>query len=455
MITMNNIAISARDVSKWFRIEQDAKKPRYLTLRDQFANMLSAPFSRFSGPSKNGANQNGKKHQYEVWALKDVSFDIEKGEVVGLIGPNGAGKSTLLKVLTRITEPTHGSIDIYGRIGSLLEVGTGFHKELTGRDNVFLNGAILGMRKQEIAKKFDEIVSFSEVEKFIDTPVKFYSSGMTVRLAFSVAAHLDPEILLVDEVLAVGDAAFQKKSLSKMESVGKSGRTVVFVSHHMPSITRLCERALLLNHGQLVMNGPADQVVADYLSENLGTTAYKEWTGIVPSPGSDVTRLRSARVINDVGITNYSFDIRKPVGIEFTYDILTQTGYAINPYFTIQNEEEVLLFTSFDTDADFRRRPRQPGRYRSVAWIPGNLLSEGVMTISAGLRTEMPHIIHCFERDVVAFQVIESPEGSSARMDYAGKIHGAVRPLLKWETDFNPNPEVIYGSIGGNENGYR
>ena len=442
---MSDISIRARGVSKWYRIEQDAKKARYLTLRDQLMKAVSAPFRRITEPQSNG---NGKKHSYEMWALKDVSFDIYQGEVVGLIGPNGAGKSTLLKILTRITEPTHGSIDIYGRIGSLLEVGTGFHKELTGRDNVYLNGAILGMRKAEIDRKFDEIISFSEVEKFIDTPVKFYSSGMTVRLAFAVAAHLDPEILLVDEVLAVGDAAFQRKCLTKMESVGKSGRTVVFVSHHMPSITRLCERAFLLNHGQLMLSGPAEQVVADYLSANLGTTAYKEWIDPVPAPGSDVTKLRSVRIIDEQGNTNYSFDIRRPVGIEFTYDVLAQTGYAIFPFMNIHNEEEIILFTSFDTDTEWRSRPRPPGRYRSVAWIPGNLLSEGVVTVNVGLRTEMPHIIHCFEYDVVAFQIIDSPEGDTARGDYAGKMRGVVRPLLKWTTDYEQNPTLLTANSG-------
>lgn len=453
---MTDISIKAQGVSKWYRIEHDVK-PRYLTLRDQFAKVFSAPIRRIKKSSEEvtGPNGKGKPHEYEMWALKDVSFEIKQGEVVGLIGPNGAGKSTLLKILTRITEPTSGSIDIYGRIGSLLEVGTGFHKELTGRDNVFLNGAILGMRKAEIERKFDEIVSFAEVEKFIDTPVKFYSSGMTVRLAFAVAAHLDPEILLVDEVLAVGDAAFQKKCLSKMESVGRSGRTVVFVSHHMPSITRLCERALLLDHGQLIMNGPAEQVVADYLSENLGTTAMKEWENPTLAPGSDVTRLRGIRVIDENGRTCYSFDIRKPVGIEITFDVSAQTGYPISPYFHARNEEEVILFTSFDTDPEWRNRPRLPGRYRSVAWIPGNILAEGTITIGAGLRTFMPNIIHCFEHDVAAFQVVDSPDGNTARMDYAGKMQGVMRPYLKWASDYDQSHNVFSVEEGGSLYGDR
>jgi lipopolysaccharide transport system ATP-binding protein len=444
---MSNISIRAQGISKWYRIEHDAK-PRYQTLRDQIAKVFLSPVKRLTSRQSQNTkdNDNGKKtHVSHVWALEDVSFEVEQGEVVGLIGPNGAGKSTLLKILTRITEPTRGSIDIYGRVGSLLEVGTGFHKELTGRDNVYLNGAILGMKKSEIERKFDEIVAFAEVAKFIDTPVKFYSSGMTVRLAFAVAAHLDPEILLVDEVLAVGDASFQKKCLSKMESVGKSGRTVVFVSHHMPSITRLCERAMLLNQGKLIQSGPSGQVVADYLSANLGTNAYKDYPDPMLAPGSDIVRLHSVRVIEQNGKTNYNFDIRNQVGVEMVYDVL-RPGYALYPHFTLHNEEEVLLFTSIDTDPEWRGVNREPGRYVSTAWIPGNILAEGNFSIGAAMRTEMPHMIHFYELDSVAFQVVESPDGDTARVDYSGRMRGVVRPYLKWTTDYDPTPAfLLYG----------
>ncbi len=440
---MSDISIQVRDLGKKYRIQQGVK-PTYETLRDQVVKAFSVPVRRLSNSTD--GNENGKQlFDNYVWALRDVSFDVHRGEVVGLIGPNGAGKSTLLKILTRITQPTHGVIDIYGRVGSLLEVGTGFHRELSGRDNVYLNGAILGMNKAEIAKKFDEIVSFAEVEKFIDTEVKFYSSGMTVRLAFAVAAHLEPEILLVDEVLAVGDAAFQKKSLSKMESVGKAGRTVIFVSHHMPSITRLCERALLLNHGTLIESGPAEKVVGDYLSANLGTSAYKDWPDINLAPSSEDARLRCVRVINEEGNTNFSFDIRRPVGIEVTFDVLRPTTYPLYPFITAHNEEEVLLFTSIDTDTDWRNQTRPPGRYTSVAWIPGNLLAEGTITIGVGMRTEAPHILHFYEFDTVAFQIIESPEGDSARVDYAGKMRGVVRPYLRWSTLHEPVTAIYPG----------
>jgi len=260
---MGNIAVRVAGLSKKYHVGGTQK--RYSRFGDQLVETIMSPFRRV-GKLIQGQADGVSGLDREFWALNDVSFDIEYGEIVGFIGHNGAGKSTLLKILSRITEPTKGYADIFGRVGSLLEVGTGFHPELTGRENVYLNGSILGMRKAEIARKFDEIVDFAEVEQFIDTPVKHYSSGMYVRLAFSVAAHLEPEILLVDEVLAVGDVAFQKKSLGKMEDVSQQGRTVVFVSHNMNALQRLCSRSILLNHGQLVMNDRTDKVVEQYLS---------------------------------------------------------------------------------------------------------------------------------------------------------------------------------------------
>lgn len=260
---MSNIAIRVEGLSKQYKIGLATR--RHDTLRDQITDGLLSIF-RSNGHSSATGQRSASSDT--IWALKDISFEIKHGEVVGFIGRNGAGKSTLLKVLSRITEPTSGRAEIYGRIGSLLEVGTGFHGELTGRENVYLNGAILGMKKSEIDKKFDEMVAFSEVEQFIDTPVKRYSSGMQVRLAFAVAAHLEPEILIVDEVLAVGDAAFQKKCLGKMDDVAKKGRTVLFVSHNMLAVKNLCARALLLEAGRAVVDGPCETVVENYF-ENM------------------------------------------------------------------------------------------------------------------------------------------------------------------------------------------
>src|SRR2546430_16657966 len=261
---MGDVAIRVEDLSKQYRIGAGGREA-YKTLRDTLTDVIMSPFRR-AGKLLGGRGVRAAELGETFWALKDVSFEVKRGEVVGIIGYNGAGKSTLLKILSRITEPTEGYADIYGRVGSLLEVGTGFHPELTGRENIYLNGAILGMRKAEIARKFDEIVAFAELEKFIDTPVKHYSSGMYVRLAFAVAAHLEPEILLVDEVLAVGDITFQKKCLGKMGDVARAGRTVVLVSHQLSQIRRLCQRVLWIDGGAVRQNGPTHEVVSSYES---------------------------------------------------------------------------------------------------------------------------------------------------------------------------------------------
>jgi lipopolysaccharide transport system ATP-binding protein len=260
---MADIAITVQGLGKRFHVS--ATREKYYTFRDILAHRLKSIF-------RDGRRDTSKKDE-TIWALKNLSFEVRHGEVVGIIGRNGAGKSTLLKILSRITEPTTGFAEISGRVGSLLEVGTGFHPELTGRENIFLNGAILGMKKAEISRKFDEIVDFAEVSRFIDTPVKHYSSGMYLRLAFAVAAHLEPDILIVDEVLAVGDARFQKKCLDKMQDVGAHGRTVLFVSHNMQAITRLCPRAILLDNGSILEDGPSHKVVRNYLNSGFGTTA--------------------------------------------------------------------------------------------------------------------------------------------------------------------------------------
>ena len=402
------------------------------------ATSWTAPSLPRSASSKDATDTSSNGDATHIWALKDVSFDIQQGEVVGIIGRNGAGKTTLLKILARVTKPTTGFADVHGRMGSLLEVGTGFHPELTGRENTFLNGAILGMSKKEIERKFDEIVAFAEIEKFIDTPVKHYSSGMQVRLAFSVAAHLEPEILLVDEVLAVGDAAFQKKCLGKMGDVAKAGRTVLFVSHSMPAVTRLCSRSILMDNGGLLCDGPTHEAVRKYLSSGLGTMAAREWAEPATCPGNHIVRLRAVRVRNSDGRVTENIDIRDPVGVEMDYEVLAP-NYLLVPNYHFYNEEGTCVFTVHDWSPEWRRTPKNPGRYRSTVWIPGNYLAEGSLIVGAAVSTYDPMAIHFYERDAVAFQVIDSLDGDSARGDFAGHIAGVVRPLLEVKTNYVPS----------------
>ncbi len=421
--------ITVEHVAKRFQL--GAAQAHYGSLRESLVEAARAPFRRL----RRGYGGGGNGDANTIWAVEDVSFEVNAGEIVGIIGRNGAGKSTLLKMLSRITEPTRGRISLYGRVGSLLEVGTGFHPELSGRENIFLNGAILGMSKLEIKSKFDEIVAFAEVERFIDTPVKRYSSGMYLRLAFAVAAHLEPEILLVDEVLAVGDARFQKKCLDKMQDVGRQGRTVLFVSHNMPAITRLCPRTILLDAGKVFRDGPSADVVSAYLSSGLGTSAEREWSGGARAPGNEFVRLCAVRVRDDEGQVTDALDIRRPIGIEMEYEVL-RSAPPLVPNLHFYNDEGTLVFILHDCDPQWRGRERAPGHYVSTAWLPGNLLAEGTLIVSAVISTHDPVTIHLDARDAVAFQVIDSLDGNSARGDYAGPMPGMVRPLVPWRTEF-------------------
>jgi len=439
----NNIAINVENINKCYRIGlKELRKDSFL---QSMAHFVKSPLKNyrkyralynFEDISPDGKNTPSDI----VWALRDISFEVKKGEIVGIIGINGAGKSTLLKILSKITMPTNGRATIRGRISSLLEVGTGFHPELTGRENVYLNGTILGMRKQEIDRKFDEIIDFSGVEKFIETPVKRYSSGMKVRLAFAVAAHLEPEILIIDEVLAVGDAQFQKKCMDKMREVGQHGRTVLFVSHNMPAVTRLCERTILLNGGRVQADGPSEQVVSAYMYAGRATTGERRWDDLMESPGDEVVRLRSVRVKTENGGVTETVDIRQPVGIEMEYEVL-QPGHELMVYYYVMNQEGIIAFQAIDADPNWRKRMRSVGRYVSTGWIPGNLLSEGMYFVGPAIRTMKPAIRRFRVNEAVGFQVIDSLDGNSARVDFHGDIPGVVRPLLKWETDFSPKDD--------------
>jgi lipopolysaccharide transport system ATP-binding protein len=329
-------------------------------------------------------------------------------------------------------------------VGSLLEVGTGFHPELTGRENIYLNGAILGMARGEVRRQFDAIVEFAGmgVEHFLDTPVKRYSSGMYVRLAFAVAAHLRTEILLVDEVLAVGDADFQKRCLSKMEDVAQQGRTVLFVSHNMQAVTRLCARAVQLDAGRVLFDGPTHEAVSVYLESGLGTTAEREWRDRARAPGNDVVRLRAARVRTEDGQVSDAIDIRRPVGIEMEYEVL-RPGLVLVPSIRVYNEGGLCVFAASDGDPEWRRRPRPAGRYASTAWIPGNFLSEGTLIVGTAVSSNNPTVVHFQERDAIAFHVVDSLDGDSARGDYAGPFPGVVRPLLQWSTRCLPDDGYV------------
>ncbi|MBM2821654.1 MAG: rfbB2 [Thermoleophilia bacterium] len=416
------IAISVEGLSKRYRIGE--LHSTYGTLRDSLADAVRRVAHRDRSPS-------GFE---EIWALHDVSFEVDEGEVLGLIGRNGAGKSTLLRILTRITTPTDGRATIRGRVGSLLEVGTGFHPELTGRENVFLNGAVLGMKNREIVSKFSEIVEFAGVEQFIDTPVKRYSSGMSVRLAFAVAAHLEPEILLVDEVLAVGDAEFQRRCLGRMDDLSQTGRTVLFVSHNMQAVSQLCERTIWLEKGSIVRDGPSPDVVADYLQAGMGAGSHRTWSDPAQAPGDDLARLRSVRVVQD-GSDTGAVDVRHAVAIEIGFTVL-RLGEPVLPKIKVYDARGEVAFNAMDTSPRWRE-PAVPGDYTTTGWIPGNLLNEGMTSVdvsicSIGAPKLRPHAT---ARLALSFHVQDPGEGDSARGTFTGQWQGVVRPLLEWTTE--------------------
>jgi lipopolysaccharide transport system ATP-binding protein len=437
---MTSYAIRANDLAKEYFVLGPETHHQYKTLRDTIAEGFTAPFRRV-GRLLRGQPMISSGEADRFWALKGVSFDIRAGEVVGIIGRNGAGKSTLLKVLSRIVEPTRGEARIRGRIGSLLEVGTGFHPELTGRENIYLYGGILGMRRAEIERKFDEIVAFAEVERFLDTPVKHYSSGMYMRLAFAVAAHLETEILFVDEVLAVGDARFQRKCLSKMEDVGHQGRTVIFVSHNMAAVTRLCPRAILLESGRIHDDGRSHDVVGRYLSAGVDCMATRVWPDLAKAPGGDIARLRAVRVETADGQVAETVDMSEPISIVMEFDVI-QEGHVLLPHFNFMTSEGIHAFTSIDIDSDWRRRPRPKGRYVSKDHITANMLSEGTMFVEPCVITIDPPRTQIYEPNAAAFHVTESFRHECARGDWDGEMGGAMRPMFPWSTEYRPLDEA-------------
>ena len=422
------VSLRAEGLGKLYRVGATQGAYRYRLLGEELADRVRRGGRRGQGEGKR-----------TFWALRNVSFEVAEGEVVGIIGRNGAGKSTLLKVLSRITAPTEGHVQIRGRVGSLLEVGTGFHPELTGKENIFLSGAVIGMRRAEIVRKLDQIIEFAGIEKFIDTPIKRYSTGMYLRLAFAVAAHLEADILLVDEVLAVGDADFQKKCLGKMAEIGATGRTVLFVSHSMPSLLRLCPRVILLDRGGVVADGGSAEVIRSYLDSGLAR-AERVWESPAAGPGDDVARLKAVRIRTEAGALTEEVDIRAPVGIEVEYWHLS-TDPRLRPSVNIHliNDDGVTLFVSNDfNNQQWSQAERTPGVVRATCWIPGNFLAESRIFVTAAVSTYNPTLVHAIQTEAIAFQVVDRSAGDGVRGEYAGEWPGVVRPMLAWTVATEP-----------------
>jgi lipopolysaccharide transport system ATP-binding protein len=420
-----DIALRVEGLGKRYRLGERAP---YLALRDVISQAVRRPSF--------GRRRDGND---TFWALRDVSFEVPFGEAIAVVGRNGAGKSTLLKVLSRITEPTEGEAVVAGRVGALLEVGTGFHPELTGRENVVLNGAILGMRRQEVLAKFDDIVAFAGVERFVDTPVKRYSSGMQARLAFAVAAFLETDILVVDEVLAVGDAEFQKKCMGMMGEAALGGRTVLFVSHNMTAVESLCRRAVWLENGRVVADGPTPDVVAEYLSTSFSQLSEQHWPDLESAPGNDAVRIRKATVRPQQGTATDVIDVNTPVAVEIEYWNL-RPGAHLNLSVHLYNGQGVKVFNALPyLEREWQGRPFPVGLYRDTLHIPGNLLNDGMHRIELMIIADGSHLIHQ-EDDLLIFDVRDDAVG---REGWFGTWEGAVRPQLAWQTELLLPGEVL------------
>ncbi|HUS95120.1 MAG TPA: polysaccharide ABC transporter ATP-binding protein [Hyphomicrobiaceae bacterium] len=415
-------AIHANDLAKRYLIGQNAVNT---TLAEALSSAARSILRGATGPQDRRIASN-----LEFWALKGISFTVDPGEVVGIVGENGAGKSTLLKILSRITLPTRGSITYRGRIGSLLEVGTGFHPELSGRDNIYLSGAILGMSRSEIKQRFDEILDFSEVETFIDTPVKRYSSGMYMRLAFAVAAHLDTDILLVDEVLAVGDYKFQQKCLSRMNTIANDGRTVVFVSHNLIAIQAICDRAIWLDQGMISKDGRTHEVLAAYTrSEHAGSGVERSWPDPANAPGNDSIRLRYALVQPLGGAPGDAIDVRQAFALSFEYESHL-AGAHLNVSACVYSGDGALVFHAGPTEEP---SAMPSGRYRDRCIVPGDLMNDGNYRVSLEIRDRGELLLTV--SDLLTFEILDVPDG---RFGWFGKWDGVVRPRLDWTTEHLP-----------------
>ena len=422
---MKDTAIRVEGLSKQYRIGR--RQECYKTLGETLGQTFTAPFRKARSALRNG---NGQRKN-TIWALKDLSIEIKRGDVFGIIGRNGAGKSTLLKILSRITEPTEGYADVHGSVSSLLEVGIGFHGELSGRENIYLNGAILGMKRSEIARNFDEIVAFAEIEKFIDTPVKRYSSGMYLRLAFAVAAHLQSEILIVDEVLAVGDAQFQKKCLGKMNEIRSGGRTILFVSHNLAAIQSLCSRALWVQEGRAIEDGQPSAVVADYLKAATMFVGERVWDNPDEAPGGDEVRLHAIRLIPEGNTTVELMNTGTPLVIEIQYWSL-KPDTKLNLNIALYNQEEVCVFSSNSSgEPAWEDKPVPAGLFRTQCHVPGNMLNDGGYRVSLLVMKDRATVVYR-DNDALVFEIQDNVED---RNGWYGKWTGVIRPKLYWSTE--------------------
>lgn len=425
----NDVAIRVESLSKRYRI--GLQEERHHTLVGTVLRVAAQPVINLRKLRKLTAfGDNEQDAEDIIWALKDVSFEIKRGEVVGIIGRNGAGKSTILKILSRITYPTTGMVEMRGRVGSLLEVGTGFHPELTGRENVYLNGTILGMRKVEVDRKFDEIIEFSGVEKFIDTPVKRYSSGMKVRLAFSVAAHLDPEILLVDEVLAVGDVGFQKKCLGKMHDVAQEGRTVLFVSHVMQAVRHLCDRTLYVESGKIVSDGSTHAVIRDYLTGGDVRRTVRSWHDEGSRPGDETFKLKAVKILDGNGTSSSMFRTSEPIRIQIEFD-LGELIHELGVGFDLVSADGAMLFRSYHYDTEPEKWPKlEVGHNCLECVIPPCMLNGGEYVIRlCVLQQDVKWILNGSPE--IAFEV----EFDHSRSPFFFKLRrGVIAPVLQWHT---------------------
>ena len=420
--------ISIENLHKKYILKHNVNK-RYGSLRDELTKTAKRVVTKLTNPMAHTYQQ---QKEEEFWALNDINLEIQQGERLGIIGRNGAGKSTLLKVISRIIEPTKGRVTLRGRVSSLLEVGTGFHPELSGRENIFLNGAILGMSKAEISKKFDEIVEFAEVEKFLDTPVKHYSSGMYVRLAFAVASSLEPEILVVDEVLAVGDSRFQKKCLGKMEDASQSGRTIIFVSHSMGTIASMCNRVIEMNTGKIVADGNASETILHYYTNGLASPSMVQYKD--KYPGDEYARLLSASIktLSSKNEGAIEVSITEQVIIEMCFEILQDTDNGFVPNYNCFTADGVCAFYCHDTT----KRKLKKGIYVSRCFIPANFLNATTYFIGLAISSYYPAVkVHFYDESCLSFNVHDPLEGVSTRPETGIPIPGAVRPHLDWELE--------------------